>query len=111
MPFSIKDDELLEKYNKIWEKVKNKIKKEFETKPVYNEQKQSSRGVLKKKYSKNMQQMYRRKPRSKCDFNKVALALNEKYLKTKIKSCRGKINTMFTIIKYQREVVSFFVYQ
>ena len=93
MPFSIKDDELLEKYNKIWEKVKNKIKKEFETKPVYNEQKQSSRGVLKKKYSKNMQQMYWRKPRSKCDFNKVALALNEKYLKTKIKSCRGKINT------------------
>ena len=31
----IKDDELLEKYNKIWEKVKNSLKKEFD--PVYNE--------------------------------------------------------------------------
>ena len=35
--FLIKDDELLEKYNEIWEKVQNSIKKEFESKPVYNE--------------------------------------------------------------------------
>ena len=35
--FFIKDDELLEKYNEIWEKVKNSIKKEFDSKPVYNE--------------------------------------------------------------------------
>ena len=27
---SIKDDELLEKYDKIWEKVKNGVKKEFD---------------------------------------------------------------------------------
>ena len=27
--FLIKDDELLEKYNEIWEKVRNNIKKEF----------------------------------------------------------------------------------
>ena len=40
-----------------------------------------------------MQQMYRGKPMPKCDFNKVALALNEKYLKAKIKSYSGKINT------------------
>ena len=33
----IKDDELLEKYNEIWEKVKNSIRKEFDSKPVYNE--------------------------------------------------------------------------
>ena len=29
IPFSIKDDELLEKYSKIWEKVKNSLKKNF----------------------------------------------------------------------------------
>ena len=35
--FFIKDDELLEKYNETWEKVKNSIRKEFDIKPVYNE--------------------------------------------------------------------------
>ena len=53
--FLIKDDELLEKYDKIWEKVKNSVKKEFDSKSVYI----------------------------------------EKYLKTKIKSYNGKINTNF----------------
>ena len=33
----IKHDELLGKYNEIWEKIKNSIKKEFDSKPVYNE--------------------------------------------------------------------------
>ena len=33
----IKDDELLEKYNEIWEKVKNNIKKDFDSERVYNE--------------------------------------------------------------------------
>ena len=51
--FLIKDDELLEKYNEIWEKVKNSLKKNFDSKPTYN----------------------------------------ESYLKTKIKSYNGKINT------------------
>ena len=37
MPFLMKDDKLLEKYNEIWEKVKNPIKKEFDSEPVYNE--------------------------------------------------------------------------
>ena len=53
MSFFIKDDELLEKYNEIWGKVNNRIKKEFDSEPVYN----------------------------------------EKYLKAKIKSYKGKINT------------------
>ena len=35
--------------------------------------KQSSRGVLKKKCPENLQQIYRRTPMPKCDFNKVAL--------------------------------------
>ena len=36
-------------------------------------QKQPPRGVLKKRCSKNMQQIYRRTPMLTCDFNKVAL--------------------------------------
>ena len=35
--FLIKEDELLEKHNEIWEKVKNSIKKEFNSDPVYSE--------------------------------------------------------------------------
>ena len=36
MSFLIKD-ELLEKYNEIWRKVKSSIKKEFDIEPIYNE--------------------------------------------------------------------------
>ena len=53
MSFSIRDNELLEKYNEIWEKAKDSLKREFDSKPVYN----------------------------------------KKYLKAKIKSYFGKINT------------------
>ena len=38
-----------------------------------NFQKQPPRGVLRKRCSENMQQIYRRTPMPKCDFNKVAL--------------------------------------
>ena len=31
------NDELLEKHNEIWEKIKNSIRKEFHNKPVCNE--------------------------------------------------------------------------
>ena len=34
-----------------------------------------SKGVFKKKFFENTQQIYRRTPRPKCDFNKVALQL------------------------------------
>ena len=37
MSFLIKGDELLEKYNEIWQKVKNIIKKEFDSESVHNE--------------------------------------------------------------------------
>ena len=63
MSFFIKDDKLLEKYNEIWQKVKNITKKEFESKPVYN----------------------------------------DKYLKAKIKSYNGKINTNFHNNKIPKE--------
>ena len=61
--FLIKDDELFEKYNEIWGKVKNSLKKEFDSEQVYN----------------------------------------EKYLKTKIKSHNGKINTNFHNNKILKE--------
>ena len=37
MSFFKEDGELVEKYNEIWEKVKNSIKNEFDSEPVYNE--------------------------------------------------------------------------
>ena len=41
----------------------------------YSLQKQPSEGVIIKMCSENMQQIYRRTPMPKCDFNKVALEL------------------------------------
>ena len=61
--FFVKDEKLFKKYNKIWEKVSNIIRKEFDSKPVYN----------------------------------------EKYLKSKIKSYNGKINTNFHNNKLPKE--------
>ena len=40
-------------------------------------QRQPSRGILKKSYSVNMQQIYRRALIPKCDFNKAELHFNE----------------------------------
>ena len=37
MSFLIKDNELIEKYNEIWGKIKNSTKKQFDSEPVYNE--------------------------------------------------------------------------
>ena len=36
MSFLIKDNELLEKYHEIWDKVSKTIQKEFDSEPVYN---------------------------------------------------------------------------
>ena len=36
MHILIEDDDLLEKYNTIWNKVSADIKKEFDSEPVYN---------------------------------------------------------------------------
>ena len=38
-------------------------------------QKQPSRGVLNQRFSENIQQIYRRSPKPKCDLNKVAQQL------------------------------------
>ena len=41
----------------------------------YNVQRQPSRGVLRKRCTEHMQQIYRRTPMPKCNFNKVAMQL------------------------------------
>ena len=63
LSFLIKDDELLEKYNEVWKRVKHSLRREFDSEPVDNEE----------------------------------------YLKAKIKSFNGKINTKFHNNKIPRE--------
>ena len=36
MYFLIEDDDLLEKYNTVWDKVSTDIKEKFDSEPVYN---------------------------------------------------------------------------
>ena len=48
--FLIKDYELLKKYNKIWDKVSNIIKKEFDRKQVYSEK--NLKSTIKSYYNK-----------------------------------------------------------
>ena len=55
-------------------------------------QKQPSRGVLWKKCSENMQEIYRKTPMPKCDFNKVAMKLccifsEHLFLRISLESC------------------------
>ena len=50
-------------------------------------QKQPSRGVLIKMCSENMQQIYRRAPMPKCDFNKVAKLSEHLFITTTMKGC------------------------
>ena len=51
---------LLEKYNEIWKKVKNSLKKEFDSEPTYNE-----------KYLKAMIKSYNRKVNTNFHNNKI----------------------------------------
>ena len=61
MTFLIKDfDELLEMYNKIWEKVKDSLKKEFDSEPLYN-----------KKYLEAKIKSYYRKIKTNFHSNKI----------------------------------------
>ena len=56
----IKDDDLLEKFNEIWEKVKNSIKKEIDNEPLCNE-----------KYLKTKIRSYNRKTNTNFHNNKL----------------------------------------
>ena len=60
MSLSVKDDEWLKKYKKIWKKVENSIKKEFHSEPVYN-----------KKYLKANIKSYNGKINTNFDNNKI----------------------------------------
>ena len=48
----------------------------------------ATQSALKKRCSENMQQIYRRKPAPKCDFNKVALQLYWNHTSTWVFSCK-----------------------
>ena len=37
MSFFVRDDNVLDKYNKIWNVIKNKLNIKFHSKPVYNQ--------------------------------------------------------------------------
>ena len=71
MDFLIEDDELLERYNTIWDKVSADIKKEFDSKPAYN------KGFLKTKIKSHGDEVtdfyYREIP--KVDSNHTCLAV------------------------------------
>ena len=59
--------------------------------------KQPFRGVLKKRYSENMLQIYRRTPAVKCDFKKVALQIfyifsEHLFLRTPLDGCFWHLN-------------------
>ena len=56
---------------------RNKLRRCFHSKFFWNipQQKQPPKGVLKKRFSENMQQIYRRTHMLKCNFNKVAMKL------------------------------------
>ena len=51
-------------------------------------EKQPPRGILKKRCSENMQQIYRRTPMLKCDFNKVAKQLYWNCTSARVFSCK-----------------------
>ena len=52
-----------------------------------NQEKQPSRSVLKKRFSENMQHIYRKTSMLECNFNKVAYFQNNRFLKTPLDGC------------------------
>ena len=44
MPFLIKDDEVLEKYEKIWDVIKNKLGIKFHSEPIYEQKYLKAKG-------------------------------------------------------------------
>ena len=60
----------------------------FEAMYLIKVQKQPPRGVPRKRYSENIQQIYRRTPMPKCDFNKVALQLYQNRTSAWVFTCK-----------------------
>ena len=65
-----------------------KIKLGHPLKGLFNIQKQPPRGVPRKNCSENVQQIYRRTPMPKCDFNNVALQIYWNHTLTWVFSCK-----------------------
>ena len=53
----------------------------------YKTQRQPSRGVFRKRFSENVQQIYRRTPMPKCDFKRVAKQLYWNHTSASVFSC------------------------
>ena len=88
MHFLIEDDDLLGKYNTIWDKVSNDTKKEFDSQPVY------SKEYLKTKIKSNANEAtdFYNKAIPKADSNHSCLAviawiLLPKKMKIVIRTC------------------------
>ena len=71
---------------------------------IINVQKQPPRGVPRKGCSENMQQIYKRTPKPKCDFNEVAEQTPLKHLWAT--ASNGRSNTFTKTICFCRFVVS-----
>ena len=59
-----------------------------------NKQKQSLRDVPRKRYSENMQQIYRETPMPKCDFNKVALQIYSNFIEIALRHGCSSVNAL-----------------
>ena len=62
----------IEEFIKLADKIGEEDPQAKPVSSIWLIQKQSSKGVLRKRCSENMRQIYRRTPMLKCDFNKVA---------------------------------------
>ena len=65
-------------------------------------QKQPARAVLSKRCSENMQQIYRRTPMLKCDFNKVAASVSWHKFSNFLKMYIRNINVVFERPEYTK---------
>ena len=59
-------------------------------------QKLPSRGVFKKTYSENVQPIYRKTPKSKCDFNKITLQFYWNHTSAWVFTCIFQISCIFS---------------
>ena len=120
MFFIIKDDELLQKWIKIWNKVKSGIKKGFDCVPVYPLLKPNFYVTVVREWKRwaPFQQVngsvsddilrYNQSLTERMRLCKL-LVCNEKYQTIKIKSYEGKINTNFQMMECQNKVLSAFL--
>ena len=76
----------------------------YNPKVSWETQKKSPTGVLSRKCSENMQQIYRRTPMPKCNFNKVALQLCWNHFSTSVFS--WKLLHIFTVLRIPHRKVA-----